>query len=400
MACLVLILGGLRFHSSGGSLLALRRLVLRGLGRAGVGLLVEAGGDDGHAHLVAQVVVDDGAEDDVGVLVRLLFHDGCGVVDLHQAQVGTASHRNEHALRALHGGLQQRGVDGLLGCRHHPVLAAGGADAHERGTSVRHDGAHVGEVHVDHARDGDEVGDALDTVVEHLIRGAEGLHHGKLGFTELQQAVVRDDDDGVADFLEVLNALQRLAGAALALKGERAGHHTDGQRAHFLGDASHDRSRAGARAAALAGGDEHHVGPLQGFLDFLLVVFGRSPPNLGVRTRTEAAGGLASDVELGVGIGKQQRLGVGVDCNKLDALQAFLDHAVDGVDAAAADSDDADHGEVVGGRGHGGGLAFHKLVLTVAVHLVRKRARICFLGRRVTTLNLYFRVVTCAFSAR
>src|SRR6266699_4175760 len=32
--------------------------------------LVEAGRDDGHAHLFAQSIVDDGAEDDVGVRVR------------------------------------------------------------------------------------------------------------------------------------------------------------------------------------------------------------------------------------------------------------------------------------------------------------------------------------------
>ena len=48
---------------------------------------VVAGGDDGHPDLVAERLVDVGAEDDVGVGVRgLLDHLG-GLADLHQRQV-------------------------------------------------------------------------------------------------------------------------------------------------------------------------------------------------------------------------------------------------------------------------------------------------------------------------
>ena len=70
-------------------------------------------------------------------------------------------------------------------------------------------------------------------------------------------------------------------------------------------------------------------------------------PDLGVRAGTQAAGQLAADVELDVGVGHQQGLGVGVHRDELDALEADLDHPVDGVDAAATDADDLDHGQVV-----------------------------------------------------
>ena len=40
-----------------------------------------------------------------------------------------------------------------------------------------------------------------------------------------------------------------------------------------------------------------------------------------------------------------QRLGIGVDGDKLDALQAFVDHAVDGIAAAAAHTHDFDAGK-------------------------------------------------------
>jgi hypothetical protein len=77
------------------------------------------------------------------------------------------------------------------------------------------------------------------------------------------------------------------------------------------------------------------------------------PPDLGIAAGAEPAGEVATDVELHVGVAHQQRLGVGVDGDELDALQTGVDHPVDGVDAATADADDLDHGEVVLGRaGH------------------------------------------------
>ena len=64
---------------------------------------------------------------------------------------------------------------------------------------------------------------------------------------------------------------------------------------------------------------------------------------LGVGARAEAAGGRAADVHLGPGAGVLERLEVGVDGDELDALDAGLDHAVDGVDAGAADAHHAQH---------------------------------------------------------
>ena len=48
---------------------------------------------------------------------------------------------------------------------------------------------------------------------------------------------------------------------------------------------------------------------------------------------------LLADLDLDVGLGAGQRLGVGVDRDELHALEVLLDHAVDGVAAAAADAD-------------------------------------------------------------
>ena len=79
----------------------------------------------------------------------------------------------QHAVGAVDAGLEQRAGDGELGGLDRAVVAAGGADAHERRAGALHDRLDVGEVEVDQARGGDEVGDALHTGQQHLV-GASG----------------------------------------------------------------------------------------------------------------------------------------------------------------------------------------------------------------------------------
>src|SRR3546814_14223377 len=79
----------------------------------------------------------------------------------------------------------------------------------------------------------------------------------------------------------------------------------------------------------------------------LAVLLGSLTTDLGVGSGAEAAGELAADVELHVGVAHEQRRRAGVDGDELDALQACVDHAVDGVAAAAADPDDLDYRQVV-----------------------------------------------------
>jgi hypothetical protein len=112
------------------------------------------------------------------------------------------------------------------------------------------------------------------------------------------------------------------------------------------------RATTGAGASALPGGDEHHVGALEHLFELFRVVLSRLPANIRVRARAEPASQLTTDVQLDVGVRRQQCLRVGIDRDELDALQAGLDHPVDGIDATAADPDHLDHGQVILGRRH------------------------------------------------
>ena len=85
-----------------------------------------------------------------------------------------------------------------------------------------------------------------------------------LGITMRVSQLSRSDGDAVFG----------LIAAPLALERERPGDHADGQRAQLAGDAGHDGRPAGAGAATLAGGDEHHVRPAQQLFDLVLGVLG------------------------------------------------------------------------------------------------------------------------------
>lgn len=132
-----------------------------------------------------------------------------------------------------------------------------------------------------------------------------------------------------------------------ALEGEGAGDHADGQGAQRAGDVGDDGRAARARATALAGGHEDHVGPLEDLLDLLAVVLGGLAADLGVGAGAEAPGEFTAHIELDVGVAHEEGLRIGVDRDELDALETDLDHPVDGVDTTAADSDDLDDCEVV-----------------------------------------------------
>ena len=134
-----------------------------------------------------------------------------------------------------------------------------------------------------------------------------------------------------------------------ALELERLGDDADGERADLLlGDLSDHRRGAGSGAAALAGGDEDHVGALERLLDVVAALGRGAGADLGLAAGAEAAGQLLADRELDVGFAGAQRLGIRVDGEELDALEPGIDHPGYRVGAAAACADDLDHRQVTG----------------------------------------------------
>ena len=130
------------------------------------------------------------------------------------------------------------------------------------------------------------------------------------------------------------------------LEAERQRDDADGERAELPRDPRDHRRSAGAGAAALARGDEDHVGAAKRVLDLVVRLLGGPPADLGIGARAEALRELAADVDLGRRVGHVQLLDVGVDGDELDLGDARVDHPVERVQPGAADADDADDREV------------------------------------------------------
>ena len=156
-------------------------------------------------------------------------------------------------------------------------------------------------------------------------------------------------------------------------KSNGLGDDADGQRADLvLGDLGDDRRGAGAGAAALARGDEHHVRALERLLDVVARLGGRAEADLRVGAGAQALGQVVADVQLDVGVAHLQRLGVGVGGDELDPAQARVDHPVDGVGTAAADADDLDDREIASAAFHG-----FRPSLDLALKVLRAPGRAC-----------------------
>ncbi len=196
------------------------------------------------------------------------------------------------------------------------------ARTHDRRAHAAHHGAHVGEVEVDQAFLDDQVDDAGDARVEHLIGEHERLGEGGLLVRHAEKVLVGDGDQGVDVLADLGDAGIGDAHAPGAFEVERPGHDADDEDAQLLGGARDDRCGARPRAATHAGSDENHVraGDLSAnVLDRLL---GSGLADLGLGAGAEALGEIDAELQFVLGAGGRERLRIRVGDDEVDAVQA------------------------------------------------------------------------------
>ena len=245
--------------------------------------------------------------------MRGLLHQRRSGLDIVEPHVLAAGDVDEHAVGAVDTGLQQRALDGGFGGVSGLTLTDGGAHAHVGVARVLHDGGHVGKVQVDEAGVFDEVGDADHRLTQHVVRDLKGVGQCDLLVGSVFQAVVGDDDQAVHVGQKILDALLGLEHSALALPGEGLGDHADGEDSGLLGGLRHGGGRAGARAAAHAGGDEDHVAVLDALGDVVAALLRAALAHLRIAARALAVSQLLADLHGHVRVGDGQRLLVGID---------------------------------------------------------------------------------------
>ncbi len=178
--------------------------------------------------------------------------------------------------------------------------------------------------------------------MQHLVGHGEGLGEGGAVVGDAEQILVGNDDERIDEGLKFLDAAFGDAHALVALEGEGLGDDADGEDAHLAHRAGDDRRRAGAGAAAHAGGDEHHVRAGDLVENFVERFLGAGAADIGLRARAQALGDARAELNAALGPGLGQRLGIGVGDDEIDAFEFGRDHVVDRIAAGAADAEHRD----------------------------------------------------------
>ena len=194
----------------------------------------------------------------------------------------------------------------------------------------------------------DERRDALRRVQQHFVGLLERVLERDALADDGEQPLVRHDDHRVDVLAHLGDALLRLAHALASLEEERPRDDADGERARFARELA-DRSGAAPVPVPppMPQVMNTRSAPARHARHLVAILLDRLPADLRTRAGAESARELLADLDLHVGLRGQQRLRVGVDRDELDALEVLLDHAVDGVAAAAADAHDL-HAGVLG----------------------------------------------------
>lgn len=127
-----------------------------------------------------------------------------------------------------------------------------------------------------------------DTGEKHLVSGTEGVKDRDVAIADGQQPVVGNDDQGVDFVAQGVDSGFSRTCTATAFEREGAGDDTDGQGAKRAGDACNDGRTACTGTTTLTGGDKHHVGAAEHFLDLIGMVFGGLLADLGVGAGAES----------------------------------------------------------------------------------------------------------------
>ena len=258
-----------------------------------------------------------------------------------EAYVVTAGDVHQHPAGAFDRGILEQGTgDGEVRCLHGSSVAASDPGAHGGQSHAAHDGANVREIEVDETGHDDKAGDALHRLPKHLVRCLEGVAQGGAAIQNLQQSLIGNGDQGVCHVAQGAHALLGLRLPGPALEFERLGDDAHRKASHIPGDPGDDRRRAGPRAAAHAGGNEHHVGSGQLQRQFLMAFLCGAATDLGIGARAHALRQFLSDLHPGRCQGRRECLQVRIDGHELDSGRARLNHVADSVATCAAYADD------------------------------------------------------------
>ena len=149
--------------------------------------------------------------------------------DLVEQQIGPSSNIDENTARSLNRAVfQQPAGDCFFRCFDSPILSACRAGAHQRHSHSRHHSAHISEIQIDQPWNGDQIGNALNSLTENVVCDAECIEETGAALQGRKQPFVGNGDHRVDALFQIGQAVVSLRHTLFALEGEWLGHDGNG----------------------------------------------------------------------------------------------------------------------------------------------------------------------------
>ncbi len=246
---------------------------------------------------------------------------------------------DDYAAGALDGRIEERAVDRLLNSGRRSALTGSTADTHVADTCICHDTANVSKVEVDETRDSNEVGNTGNTKLQYLVGHIECIINGCVFISDIEELVICDYDQGVNILLDLADTTLSVHRTARAFETERTGNNCNSQDAEFTSDLGNYRSSTCTGTTTHTCGDEQHICSADRLSDLIFTFFSSLLANRRICAASETSGDLLTDLDRDLRLRTCECLMVCINGNKIDALNRALDHTIDRVTSAAADTD-------------------------------------------------------------
>jgi hypothetical protein len=184
-------------------------------------------------------------------------------------------------------------------------------------------------------------------IVQHVVGLPERVDEARVVLGDVEQALVRYDDQGVDVLSKKVDALRRRFEPPPSFTVKRPRDDGDRQDAEFSCDGSHYWSAASARTTTHSRSDEEHVEVLNRLFDLVAILLDGFRTDARPRSGAEPLGEVASCLNLVRCHVGGECLAIRIDGDELDALNTARHHVVDGVATAAADTENANPGFLI-----------------------------------------------------
>jgi hypothetical protein len=159
--------------------------------------LFHAGGYQGYTDGIFQGWINDRTKGYIGRVFNGLPDSFGNLVDFKEGHIVATTNIEEHAAGTTNTHIEKTTGNGFF-CRTPGTIAPLPLpDAHQSCSRVMEDTAYISEVHVNHARYIDDLGDALNTLAQYVIGQLKGLSQATIASRSCQQAIVGNGDQGV-----------------------------------------------------------------------------------------------------------------------------------------------------------------------------------------------------------